>query len=95
LPFLGCLFVFAFAGDAGIRANAATNTAFANHLTKLSKRVPTGFVVVVQPPFVVIGDESPQTVRSRASNTVKWAEEQLKQEYFARDPAEIIDIWLF
>ena len=96
LPFLGCLLALsAFASDASIRTSAATNTAFANHLTKLSKRVPAGFVVVAQPPFVVIGDEAPRMVQARASNTVKWAVDQLKQEYFARDPAEIIDIWLF
>lgn len=34
-------------------------------------------------------------VWSRATNTVKWAVDQSKQEYLQRDPAEIIDIWLF
>jgi hypothetical protein len=57
--------------------------------------VPAGFVVVVQPPFVVIGDEAPAMVWARATNTVKRAVNQLKQEYFSRDPAGIIDIWLF
>jgi hypothetical protein len=61
----------------------------------LEKKVPAGFTVVLQPPFVVIGDESPETVRRRATNTVKWAVDRLKQDYFKRDPAEIIDIWLF
>ena len=68
---------------------------WSNHLAELSQRVPAGFVVVVQPPFVVIGDEAPRMVWSRATNTVKWAVDQLKQEYFQRDPVEIIDIWLF
>ena len=68
---------------------------WSNHLGELNERVPAGFVVVVQPPFVVIGDESPRMVWSRATNTVKWAVDQLKQEYFQRDPVEIIDIWLF
>ena len=64
-------------------------------MAELNQRVPAGFVVVMQPPFVVIGDESPGMVRSRATNTVKWAVDQLKQEFFQRDPVEIIDIWLF
>ena len=50
---------------------------------------------MVQSPFVVLGDESPQMVRAHAINTVKWAVDKLKQDYFQRDPTEIIDIWLF
>jgi hypothetical protein len=81
------------------RANAGdtafTNAGFAAHLERLEKKVPEGFTVVVQPPFVVIGDESPETVRRRSTNTVKWAVDKLKLDYFKRDPVEIIDIWLF
>ena len=51
--------------------------------------------MVVTPPFVVIGDEPPADVRRRAENTVKWAVTKLKKAYFARDPKEILDIWLF
>jgi hypothetical protein len=72
-----------------------TNAAFAQHLTQLKEKVPTGFTVVVEPPFVVLGDESPEVVQRRATHTVKWAVDKLKLEYFQRDPAEIIDIWLF
>jgi hypothetical protein len=50
---------------------------------------------VVQQPFVVVGDESAETVRSRASGTVKWAVDRLKRDYFEKNPDEIIDIWLF
>ena len=79
----------AFGADSSI----GTNDAFAEHLAQL--KVPEGFTVVAQRPFVVIGDESPAQVRARATNTVKWAVDKLKQDYFQRDPAEIIDIWLF
>ncbi len=69
---------------------------FAQHVRKLREKL-TGTVVtiVVQPPFVVIGDESPERVRDRAERTVKWAALRLKQDFFERDPEEIIDIWLF
>jgi len=73
----------------------STNAVFAAHLAKLAKRVPEGFTVIVQPPFVVLGDESPEVVRRRATQTVKWAVDKLKQDYFRRDPEEIIDVWLF
>ena len=79
--------------SAEFATNSTSDTTLAKHLARL--RVPEGFAAVVQPPFVVLGDEPPDQVRTRATNTVKWAVDRLKREYFPRDPAEIIDIWLF
>ncbi len=73
----------------------AAAPSFALHLAKLTNQVPAGFTVTVQPPFVVIGDESPEMVQQRATRTVQWAVDKLKQDFFQRDPDEIIDIWLF
>ena len=50
---------------------------------------------MIQPPFVVVGDQSPRAVASWAKNTVKWAVDLLKRDYFPKDPDHIIDIWLF
>jgi hypothetical protein len=72
-----------------------TDEDYAKHVIELKKKVPWGFTVIIQKPFVVIGDESPGMVRSRAENTVKWAAERLKRMYFKKDPDHIIDIWLF
>jgi hypothetical protein len=72
-----------------------TNATFAQHLTQLSGVVPEGFTLVVQTPFVVIGDESSEAVHRRATRTVRWSVDMLKQDFFKRDPDEIIDIWLF
>ena len=85
--------LFLCAGPA--RVTGATNTTLPEHLADLTRLVPDGFTVVVQPPFVVVGDEAPEVVRRRVVQTVKWAVDKLKQDYFARDPDEIIDIWLF
>jgi len=68
---------------------------YIRHVERLKQRVPEDFTIVVQRPFVVIGDESAETVRRRARGTVKWAVERLKAAYFEKDPPEIIDIWLF
>jgi len=68
---------------------------YAQHVMRLKRKVPDGFTIVLQEPFVVIGDESASTVRARARGTVKWAVDHLKKEYFAKDPNEILDIWLF
>lgn len=72
-----------------------TDADYAQHLEKLKKKVPQGFTVLIQKPFVVIGNESPIMVRRRAEYTVKWAAQRLKRMYFPKDPDDIIDIWLF
>jgi hypothetical protein len=55
-----------------------TNADYAQHIMKLSKKVPnSGFTVVLQKPFVVVGDESPAVVRRRSVRTIKWAADKL------------------
>jgi hypothetical protein len=56
---------------------------------------PQGFTVVVQPPFVVIGDEPPATVKHRAGGILKWSIQLLEAEYFKARPSKLIEIWLF
>jgi hypothetical protein len=71
-------------------------TDFNLHVAQLKKRLPSNdFTVLVQPPFVVIGDGPADEVKRRADDTVKWTVDKLKQDYFTEDPKEIIDIWLF
>jgi uncharacterized SAM-binding protein YcdF (DUF218 family) len=71
-------------------------TDFDNHVAQLKQRLPSnGFSIVVQRPFVVIGDEAEAVVKERAEGTVKWAVEKLRQDFFTEDPKDIIDIWLF
>lgn len=53
------------------------------------------FSIIIQAPFVVIGDEPKQAVQRHAEGTVKWAVERLKQDFFLKDPKDILDIWLF
>ena len=81
----------------GFPKSSFTEADFAQHVAQLKReKVPReGFTIVVQPPFVVIGDESPAMVRRRATGTVKWAVDHLKKAYFKQDPIEILDIWLF
>jgi hypothetical protein len=43
------------------------NDSFTEHVARLKPKVPDGFTVVIQPPFVVIGDEPPATVQMRAT----------------------------
>ncbi|MBI3070832.1 MAG: DUF1570 domain-containing protein [Deltaproteobacteria bacterium] len=76
-------------------ASGGENDRFARHIKKLKRQLPRGFAVIVEPPFVVIGDDTPDAVRGYAESTVRWAVAKLKADFFARDPDEIIDVWLF
>jgi hypothetical protein len=73
-----------------------TEAQFAEHVTRLKKKLPSPeFSIVIKPPFVVVGDEPQEVVKQRADDTVKWAVDRLKQSFFTKDPKEILDIWLF
>jgi hypothetical protein len=77
-----------------------TPASYAQHVRGLrrtirARKLRGAFTIVVQPPFVVVGDERAAKVRQRSRRTVKWAVDRLKQGYFTRDPGRIIDIWLF
>lgn len=79
------------------REQGAMHTAadFAQHVLKLRETLPTSYQIVVEPPFVVIGNGSKAQVMARAEGTVRWAVKRLKADYFERDPREILDVYLF
>jgi hypothetical protein len=82
--------------DNHLRGADRTDADFASHVEQLKKKLPSDdFTIVVQKPFVVIGDEPADDVKEHSIRTVKWAVDKLKQEYFSKDPEEILDIWLF
>jgi len=73
-----------------------TDADFAQHVRKLRKKLPTDeFTIVVEKPFVVVGDEPAARVRRRAEGTVRWAAHHLRKAFFAEDPLHILDVWLF
>ena len=78
-----------------IRTERLTRADYAQHIRELKPRIPEGFTLVFERPFVVLGNESPETVRERVHNTVDWAVARLKRDFFDQNPREIIDIWLF
>src|SRR4051812_1606271 len=68
---------------------------YETHAAALRKTLPRHFTVIVQPPFVVAGDGTPESVKGSSVNTVKWAVDHLKKAYFDKDPTDILDIYLF
>jgi hypothetical protein len=73
------------------RARAA---AYAQRVMDLKRKAGPQFTITVEPPFVVAGDGSKKAVE-RGSDTVRWATAMLKQDYFSKDPDDILDVWLF
>lgn len=72
--------------------------AFEEHVRALKPRLDQlggGFTVIVEPPFVVIGDGDPDAVRASSERTVRWATAKLKKDFFTKDPSRILDVWLF
>jgi hypothetical protein len=69
---------------------------FQRHVEKLKPKLPSDdFTILIEPPFIVIGDEPADKLKARSKNTVKWAVDHLKATYFDHDPESIIEIWLF
>jgi len=74
---------------------AATADAVHERAVALTKKLKgKGFTIAELPPFVIIGDEKPAKVKRRVE-TVRWTMKLLRQDYFAKDPDELIEIWLF
>ncbi len=72
-----------------------SGAALRDRATQLRRDLPDSFTVVVEPPFVIVGDGEPDSVRAAAAGTVRWAVTRLKRAYFARDPERLLTIWLF
>jgi hypothetical protein len=78
--------------------NRFTPADYAQAVMKVKEKIGKlkgDFTVVVEPPFVVVGDLSEQGVRSMAAGTVRWTAEKLKQDYFKKDPNRILTVYLF
>lgn len=83
-----------FGRSAAVPPARARAAAYAQRVMDLRRKVGSNFTVTIEPPFVVVGDGSPKAV-ARGSETVRWATAMLKQDYFSKDPAHILDVWLF
>jgi len=70
--------------------------AFERHASQLrTKLKDRGFTVIVERPFIVVGDEPVDRVTLWSSDIIRGTVSRLKQDYFAKDPEKILEIWLF
>lgn len=88
-------------GVSAVSANAKpldlpTAEAFDKQATQLRTKLKgRGFTVLVERPFIVVGDDSEDRVGQWAEDVVRGTVQKLKQDYFKKDPANILEIWLF
>jgi hypothetical protein len=92
---LALLLVSGCCGGALGRTEPRDPAEYAAHARDLLAGAPPGFSAAISPPFVVLGDGPPEILRADANDLVKWASQRLKADYFTRDPADIVSIWLF
>lgn len=68
---------------------------YAQRVMALKRELPEGFHLEVEPPFIVVGNDSPNRVRQHAQQIVRWFARQVEELYFVTPPPEIYTIWLF
>jgi hypothetical protein len=54
-----------------------------------------GYTVVVEAPFVVVGDETPKLVKKRAEGILRWSVSRYEADFFDKRPGKVIEVWLF
>jgi hypothetical protein len=68
----------------------------AQHVLALQERTKgKSFTFAIERPFVVVGDGPAASLRGQSAQTVRWAVDLLRQDFFAKDPEEIIDVFAF
>jgi hypothetical protein len=79
-------------------AGTFTKAEYAAHIKSLRARLRKlglgAMAVRVEDPFVVIGDGTAAELE-QSSSTVRWAADHLEQDFFAKRPTKILDIYLF
>jgi len=77
-------------------ATGFTAADYCQQVRRIRRLMPAeGFTLILQKPFLVVGDEAPAAVARRAEHTVRWATDHFKALYFEKDPPAIYTIWLF
>jgi hypothetical protein len=64
------------------------------HVQTLKQTLPKNFTIVWEAPFLVIGDESPERVRSRAKDVVRWCRDLLLKDFFTEAPQSLHEVWV-
>lgn len=55
----------------------------------------TGFTVLVEDTYIIVGDEPAAKVKSRATGFFRWTTTLLEKDFFPKKPDKVIEVWLF
>lgn len=64
------------------------------HVQARRATLPQGMTMVWEPPFLVIGDETPDQVRRRAKDIVRWCRDLLLKDFFDEAPTQLHEVWV-
>lgn len=66
------------------------------HAKELEKKLSgQGFTVLVEPPFVVIGDSAPREVKRITTGFLRSKVALLEKDFFSKRPEKLLEVWLF
>lgn len=76
------------------KLTAPTPADLSQHVQELKKTLPKDMTLAWEKPFLVVGDEAPDKVRSRAKDVVRWCRDLLLKDFFAEAPATLHEVWV-
>lgn len=77
-----------------VRPASPTPAELSQHVQELKKSLPRDMTLAWEKPFLIIGDEAPDQVRSRARDVVRWARDLLLKDFFAESPKNLEEVWV-
>jgi hypothetical protein len=82
-------------GGDGAGGHGHTAEEYAAHAKALKARLGRGYTVTVSAPFVIATNDASPKTREQEEDLVRWTQDKLTQDFFAREPARILDVLLF
>ena len=80
----------------GLAAADPTDKELKEHAAALEKKLKgQGYTVLVEAPFVVIGDSPAATVKNLTTGFLRSKIVLLEKEYFTKRPDRVLEVWLF
>jgi hypothetical protein len=77
------------------RAERFSPAQYARQVRSIRASGATNATILVVAPFVIVSDQPEAQARETADASVLWAVKRLKQDFFSRDPDQIVTLWLY
>ncbi len=64
------------------------------HVMTLKETLPKDMTLVWEKPFLVVGNEAPDTVRDRAKSIIRRERDLLLKDFFEQSPEHVQEVWV-